>query len=242
VIAADVLRTLTNSVGSDVLSASLAALGTAAFGITRIVVTKLLPARRTFRFESGGKLLIIVASSALVDTGTYKRPTTGIGQVRALSILSPILARAYRDVNLERVRLSSEVGGPDLDNDLLVIGGPKNSIVADLLLKRLGSRMPLTVEGNVITWGGKSYEGPADEGGVFHDFGYIVRAVHPMYPRRRVVIVAGSHTYGTAAAARWLADQGGSRRLPAGVAVLVEVDVVWGHIGAPQVIREEALG
>lgn len=238
---ADIVGTLTSSIGSDALSAVVAALGTAGIGVARSVVTRRMPARRTFRFTSGSDLMTVVASSALIDTGTYHRPATGIGQVRAMSILSPVLARGYRDVDLERVRLSTEVGGTDLANDLLVLGGPKSNQVADVLLKRLAPRLSFTVEGTIIKWAGRDYDGSATGGAVDHDFGYVVRASHPMHPHRRVVIVAGSHTYGTIAAARWLADQGGSHRLPADVSTLVETEVVWGHVGTPRVIRQETV-
>ena len=60
------------------------------------------------------------------QTGVYRRAMTGLGQVRALSLPAP-LRQACPDVDLQMVRLSVEVGESDLDNDLLVIGGPKNN-------------------------------------------------------------------------------------------------------------------
>ncbi len=82
--------------------------------------------------------MIVIATSGMVDTGAYLRAMTGLGQVRALSLLTPSLRRAYPEVDLQMVRLSEEVGEGDLDSDLLVIGGPKNSAVTKMLLDKLG--------------------------------------------------------------------------------------------------------
>ncbi len=239
---ASVLGTITSSVSSDVLSAAIGAACAASVGVARWFLVRRLPARRTWRFESARDLLIVVSSSAVVHTGVYQRPVTGIGQVRALAILSPLLRRAYRDADLQRVLLSDEVASHELDNNLLVIGGPKTNAVAKELLDRLAPRLPFTVAGNVITWDKTSYDGPAADDVVLHDFGYVVRAAHPLHPDRRVVIVAGSHTFGTAAAARWLADNGGSFHLPADVAVLLEADVsMKQHIATGTVLHQVAL-
>jgi hypothetical protein len=236
------VSTVVDNVGADVLSVVIGAACTAAVTVGRWALVRFLPARRTWRFTSGRDLRIVVSSSAMVHTGLYQRPVTGIGQVRALSLLSPLLRRAYRDANLSEVLLSEELAGHDLNNNLLVIGGPKTNWLARDLLERLAPRLPFTVTGTVITWGPSDYDGEAEGDNVLHDFGYVVRAVHPLHPERRVVIVAGSHTFGTAAAAQWLARHGGSRKLPAELAVLIEADVSRNdHIGMPKVLFQLAL-
>jgi hypothetical protein len=219
---------------------------TAAVGYARWLLVRRLPARRTWRFpDDAGQLTVVVASSADVDTGRYTRPTTGVGQVRAMSLLVPLLVRAYRNVDLQQVSLSAQTPGRDLESDLLVLGGPKSNEIAERTLTALAALrgLPLRVRGNVITWEGTPYQGEVAEERVVKDYGYVVRADSPFAPGKRVVVVAGSHTFGTVAAARWLAERGGERDVPADVAVLVEADVLSdGHVGVPRELRRVALG
>jgi hypothetical protein len=231
-----------DSLGSDVVSALVGlAVGTG-LGVARWSVAARTPAQRTWRFKSGQDLVIVIATSGMVDTGAYRRAMTGLGQVRALSLLTPSLRKAYPKVDLQMVRLSEEVRDGDLDRDLLVIGGPKNSTVTKMLLEKLGPQLPFMVTDTAITWDGVAYDGLTTSGEVVHDYGYVVRAGHPLHPARRVVIIGGSHTYGTACAARWLVEKGSSRQLPADIAVLVEADVVLkGHVSSPKAIHEFAL-
>jgi hypothetical protein len=231
-----------SSVGQDLLSALVAAALTAGVATARWLLAKRFPARRMLRYSSGKNLTIIVSSSALVATGVYSRPVTGLGQLRALSLVAPHLPRAYRDFDLQRIKLSAEATGDDLENDLLVFGGPKTNAVAEKLLQALAPRLPLTVTGSVITWDGVPYDGEAKDEMVYHDYGYVVRAPNPFAAGKRVVVVAGSHTYGTVAAARWLVGDGGARKLPADVAVLVEANVlVGGHVMPPNLLQRARL-
>lgn len=235
--AAGALSGLSRTLGDQILGVVVTSVLTAGATALRWWWAQLLPARRMWRYAKPESLVIVVSSSGVVDTGQYGRPTTGIGQVRALAILAPRLTRAYRKVDLERVRMSSQALGHELESDLLILGGPKTNECAELLLDQLRPRLPLSVSGNVITWNGTTYEGVADEGHVTRDFGYIVRVPNPFAPHHRIVIVAGSHTYGGVAAARWWAENGHGRSLPRDVAVLVEAHVVSGdHVAVPRAI------
>jgi hypothetical protein len=241
-VQASAVTTTIGSLGPDALSALVGLVVGAAVGVARWSVAAQRPARRAWRFKSGRDLVIVIATSGMVDTGTYQRAMTGLGQVRALSILTPSLRSAYRDVDLQRVRLSEELGEGQLDSDLLVIGGPKNSSVTKMLLDKLRPQLPFSVENTSIIWDGITYDGQTVSGQVVHDYGYVVRTTHPLHPARRVVIIGGSHTYGTACAARWLIEEGGSRRLRADIAVLIEADVVLkGHVSTPRAIHKVAL-
>lgn len=217
------------------LSLIVGSLLTAAAGYLRWLLVRRLPARRTWRFGADARrLTVVVASSADVDTGQYTRPTTGVGQVRAMSLLVPLLVRAYRDVDLQQVNLSAHTPGRDLETDLLLLGGPKSNEITARALASLPD-LPLTVDGNLIGWNGARYEGAVDGDRVVRDYGYVVRAPSPFAPGRRLVVVAGSHTFGTVAAARWLAERGGGWDVPADVAVLVSADVHEdGHVGVPK--------
>ena len=232
---------VSDAAGAKVLSLVAGGAATAGVGIARWLVFSRLPARRMWRYADGDRLSLIVASSAQVDTGKYSRPTTGIGQVRAMSLLVPSLARAYRKVDLEQVRLSSLTPGKDLEADLLVLGGAKNNEITRKLLAGIPG-LPFSAPAEVISWSGTDYEGVVDGEMVTHDYGYVVRAPNPFAPSRRIVVIAGSHTYGVVAAARWLAESGAGRKVPADVAVLVEAEVLGdGHVAVPKVVHQVAL-
>ncbi|MET9544553.1 hypothetical protein ABZY36_04440 [Streptomyces sp. NPDC006627] len=232
---------LSSAVRDQLISVLVGGAVTATVAYLRWQTTLRLPARRTWRYDGGDQLAVVVAASAHVDTGTYQRPHTGIGQVRAMSLLVPQLVRAYRNVDLEQVRLSSQVRGRDLEADLLTLGGPKNNSVTEQLLARIQG-LPFTVTGTAIDWGGTVYDGQAREGRVVLDFGYVVRAPNPFCPERRIVVIAGSHTFGTVAAARWMAEHGGDSAIPRDVAVLVEADVLDdGHVISPRMLEQVAL-
>jgi hypothetical protein len=222
-------------------SVVLGALLSAGIAYTRWVTTRRLPARRMWRYAPGGDITVVAASTAVIDTGKYSRPTTGVGQIRALALLAPCLVRAYRQVDLEQIRLASEAPGRELEHDLLVLGGAKNNRVTRQLLERIPG-LPFSAAGDVIAWEGVDFEGTTDGRGVTHDYGYVVRARNPFAADRRVVLIAGSHTYGTVAAARWFVEHGSERDLPADVAVLVEADVHEdGHVTVPRDVRMKEL-
>ena len=231
-----------DAVGAKLVALAVGGVATAAFGMARRYVFNRLPARRLWRYTDTGGFTLIVSSSGQVDTGKYSRPTTGLGQARAMSLVVPLLTRAYNNVDLEQVRLSASTPGKDLEADLLVLGGAKTNEITGKLLEAIPN-LPFTAPGEVITWGSTEYEGIVDRDGVVRDYGYIVRAPNPFDPERRVVVLAGSHTFGTVAAARWLLLEGAKRSVPADVAVLVEAEVLSdGHVAKPRLIHMSPVG
>ncbi|MGP3946838.1 hypothetical protein [Streptomyces sp. 6N106] len=235
------MGSIAGAVGSQILSAVIAAVLTGIGGLVRWFVIRRLPARRTWRFSDASQLSVAL-DTGYIDTGRYQRPVAGLGQVRALSLLIPSLTHAYRDLDLEKVRLSAHVPGHEMEHDLLVLGGPKNNEVARRLLTAMGESLPFRLGGGEITWEGTAYQGEVSDGVVTRDCGYVVRAPHPLNPSRRVVLLGGWSTYGTVAAARWLTDKGADRSLTADVAVLVEASVLRdGHVSTPNVLRQASL-
>lgn len=233
---------IVGAVGSELLSAVVAAVLTGIGGLVRWFVVKRLPARRVWRYAGAGQLSVVLDTSH-IDTGRYRRPVAGLGQVRALSLLIPSLTRAYRDLDLEKVRLSAHLPGQEMEHDLLVLGGPKNNEAARRLLDAMAQTLPFRLEGGAMTWDGTVYAGDTSQGEVVRVCGYVVRAANPLAPAARVVLLGGWSTYGTVAAARWLAENGAARSLAADVAVLVEASVLRdGHVSAPRLLRRAALG
>lgn len=238
----ELLQLTANTAEVKLLSLTIGGLATTAVGFGRRYAFNKLPARRLWRYVDASNLTLIIASSAQVNTGKYTRPTTGIGQARAMSLIVPSLTRAYSDVDLQQVRLSAITPGKDLEADLLVLGGAKTNEITRKLIESIPN-LPFTAPNEVITWDNTAYEGTTVNENVIHDYGYIVRAPNPFDLDRRVVILAGSHTFGTVAAARWLLLEGAKRNIPANVAVLVEADVLSdGHVTKPKLIRQSPVG
>jgi hypothetical protein len=238
----ELLHLTADAAGTKLVSVAIGSLATAAVGAGRRYAFKKLPARRLWRYAEADNLTLIVASSAQINTGRYNRPTTGIGQARAMSLIVPSLTRAYRNVDLQQVRLSANTPGKDLETDLLVLGGAKTNEITGKLLDSIPN-LPFTAPGEVIIWNNTAYEGMTVGENVVHDYGYIVRATNPFDSERRVVILAGSHTFGTVAAARWLLLEGAKRSIPANVAVLVEADVMQdGHVAKPKMVHQYPVG
>ncbi|MGA4856632.1 hypothetical protein ACPCAB_08190 [Streptomyces koyangensis] len=237
----DFIEQAVSTVSGDAFAAFIGIITTAAVGGLRWQLHKRLPAKRMWRFSDARSLTLAIATSGEIDTGLYPRPTTGLGQVRAVALLAPSLTRAYRELDLEQLRLSATVRGDEFENDLVVLGGPKNNHVAEHILAHIPG-IPLRVDQNLLFWEGEQYTGVVRDKKVLRDYGYVVRAPNPFASERRVVVIAGAHTYGTIAAARWMVESGGAREIPADVAVLVEAMVLdGGHVTRPKVIHRVAL-
>jgi hypothetical protein len=182
--------------------------------------------------------LEIVLDTDFVDTGRYQRPVAGLGQIRGLSLLIPSLTRAYRGIELDKVCLSEYLPGDRIEQDLLVLGGPKNNEVARRILTAMEGTLPFRLADGIVWDGDAPRRAEHVNGSVVRDYGYIVRTSNPLNPARRVVLIGGASTYGTIAASRWLAENGAARSLPANVAILVEASVVQGgHVSAPSLVR-----
>jgi hypothetical protein len=142
-----------------------------------------------------------------------RRPTTGIGQVRAFAYAADSLKRAYGSLKLKNLFMSTDQWNHRLDdNDLLLLGSPKTNAITGRFLRKIKNYQPVIQSGSNIYWRekGKWEErfGKVTNGMVETDFGLIVRANNPfaaesICEEHTVVLFSGSHTYGTAAAAEY---------------------------------------
>lgn len=215
------------------------------FGLAVAKLRETLPSRRMWKIKEPSSVVISVAHSTQSDTGEYIRPSTGIGQVRALALLMPSLRRAYSDLKIRNIYLSSDPLLDRVESDLICLGGTKNNEVTADVLDRLGDACPLSMTGSLIFWTepGKDpvrYEGTIEGNTVVNDIGLIVRARNPFKPDRTVVLLAGSHTYGTIAAARFFCEQLHSpfKPWPRSFAALVEAPVRDGYPSSPVLLRK----
>jgi hypothetical protein len=208
-----------------------------------------LPNRKLWQISNPSSLVVCAATSTSTNTGVYRRPATGIGQVRALAVATRSLTRAYsRHLDIQNILLSVDPLHDRIENDLLILGGPKNNQLAGRFLDLLVDEQPAMQTESLILWrvdraGGKwvsqgalEFEGQAVNRQVVTDYGLIIRAQSPFTSRNRTVILfTGSHTYGVVAAAKFFAEdlQPHLRKLiregRKNFAVLVSTHIVGGH-------------
>jgi len=179
-----------------------------------------LPGRRLWRLKNPANLVICAANSTNTNTPVYRRPATGIGQVRALVLATRSLYRAYhKKLNIQNILLSTESLQHLVEEDLMILGGPLHNALAEKYLDCLHEEQPVRIIGNKIIWrtnlsgghwidqGAVEYEGNAVNRKIVLDYGLVMRTYNPFTSRDRTVIFfCGSHTYGTIAAAKFFTE------------------------------------
>jgi hypothetical protein len=179
-----------------------------------------LPKRRLWQVKDPSCLVVCAATSTATNTGVYYRPATGIGQVRALTLATRSLNQAYnKQLDIKNILLSVEPLQERIENDLLILGGPKNNHIAAQFLHLIDAEQPVTVTGSIINWrvdrigqqwinqGAIQYDGKAVNRQIVVDYGLIIRAKSPFTSHdRTVVLFFGSHTFGVVAAAKFFTD------------------------------------
>ncbi|HYT41007.1 MAG TPA: hypothetical protein VEP90_01555, partial [Methylomirabilota bacterium] len=157
-----------------------------------------------------------------MDTGVYFRPATGIGELRALFLAVESLSRAYtRELDIKNILLASDrLLQERLENDLLLIGGPKHNRVTAQYLAMVDDKQPFQLTSDAIIWkckkiaqkwvddGAIKYTSKVDNKNIIQDYGIAVRVQSPFTPndKRTVILLSGIHTYGTIAAAKYFTE------------------------------------
>jgi hypothetical protein len=178
-----------------------------------------LPKRRLWQLTDPSNLVVCAATSTMTYTGEYHRPATGIGQVRALALAAQSLSKAYsHQLDMKNILLSVEPLQERIENDLLLLGGPKNNAVTAHFLDLMQDRQPVlqfanpdriiwrekVVQGRWVNAEAVEYNSQVAHKKVVLDYGLVMRVQSPFTSRNRAVILfSGSHTYGLVAAAKF---------------------------------------
>lgn len=205
-----------------------------ALGALRLVRLRTVN-RRRWGLSSPDRVRICVSASPDVETGQYRRPSTGIGQAKALALVAPSLTRGWRNIDIQSVYFPHELSGHELEADLILLGGPETNELTASALDLLRDSLGVAQDGSVILAGDHRYEGQTGDAAVTVDYGLVVRTGNPYSPGHSMVILSGSHTYGTVAAARFLIESRLARRGGDLVAV-VEARVERGHALTPKIV------
>jgi hypothetical protein len=213
-----------------------------------------VPARLLWRFDDPDKLVIVLPESTQSYTGRYTRSGTGIGPVRAMALIAPLLGHAYPRLDLQRVFLSDRPLDDRLEGDLLLLGGPRymplTRTFLDELHERFGVNQGTGASPTEILWktgsGVELYDGTFDGETIIVDHGFVIRARNPFNPAKTVILISGAHTFGIVAAARFIAEDLrnplrhlGERSvlLKREFAALLEARVADGHVLPPRLLQ-----
>ncbi|MGI4742602.1 MAG: hypothetical protein ACRYG7_46180 [Janthinobacterium lividum] len=198
-------------------------LGPAGYGI-RYLVEKLKnahPVKKLWNLKDPDNLITCVSASHEVDTGEHKKTTTGVGQVKAFGFVVESLSVAY-NVKSQNVFMANEPIKNKLHNDLLLLGGSKHNAYTEDFIEKIQELNIVNHYKKVMVWKktldnkDRVYEGKeklneaTQEMEVIKDYGLIIRMKNPYsYPNkeRTICLFAGSHTYGTIAAAKFFTEE-----------------------------------
>lgn len=193
-------------------------------------VVNFLTKKRLWKLLKPDDLVIIAAKSSEervtkkdeltgIEKLIYIRPSTGLGELRAMGAIATSLTAAYKNTQLSEIVISGREAGKLVEKDLILLGGPKKNEVSKKLLEKLLYLLPVPVvqlektgvlhwlvEGEAATFSVESVE--PEEGSrsgdniVEEDYGLIICMQNPFSQyRTRICLFAGCHTYGTVAAA-----------------------------------------
>lgn len=210
-------------------------------------LARILPSRRLWRLVDPKTLYICISTSEKTATGDYIRFSSGIGQIRALAIIAPSLHRAYKEFDVQRVLMSEDKIADRCEGDLIILGGPKNNSVAQEIMALLKPQLPGFLMESGVFWSGDglkiNYAAIREGEDLKEDFGIIIRATNPFNSKRKVLLFAGGHTYGTIAAARFFTTEISKLRYSflGDFMAVVKSTVIDRHVSEPHLLHLKRL-
>lgn len=164
-----------------------------------------LPGRRLWRLQDEGSVTLVMTQAPISDAAEYS-DLVYPAEARAVGEIESFLHRLYRNLRVS-VALSSSVSNEGLRENLILIGGPvHNTITRDLLQRMAGDGFSaVDFDSYSIKLNGTQWTGQAQldsEENICTDVGVIIMAPNPYNPKRRLILLAGSRTFGCLAAAR----------------------------------------
>jgi len=125
-------------------------LGMIAVKLSRFYLLK-NPVKRLWKIKDPQKLIICASTSTKTDTGEYYRPATGIGQLRALGQIVESLGKAY-NIRIQNILLSVDQIQKQIENDIILLGGPKNNEITKIFLDKIDYLKIVYQENSTIYW------------------------------------------------------------------------------------------
>lgn len=203
----------------SILKTFLVATGYVKDYVNKVEYTSQTNIQSLWQLKEPQSLVIVTANSSQTPTGEYLRPATGIGQVRAMAYAISSLSKAYNNIGMKNIHLSTDQIQDRIEHDLIILGGPKNNQIARDFLDLLVDVQPANQIGSKLIWKKHNDDSFSDEEhsefyGEVHnesvrtDFGLIIRAQNVFsHDNRTAILISGSHTYGTMAAAKYFVEK-----------------------------------
>lgn len=171
------------------------------------------PTKRLWGLYEPEKTIICTATTK-DNTGIYLRPATGIGQLKAITHIVTSLNKAYKKFNFKNILSSEEEIKQSIENDIILLGGPKNNQITKLFFKNFDNYnlvLQDDEEDSAIYWQktNKIFRGKTDENDiVVKDYGIIIKTDNFFSTDKntKILLFSGCHTYGTIAAARYFCE------------------------------------
>ena len=168
------------------------------------------PTKRLWGLLEPEKAIICTATTK-VDTGKYFRPSTGIGQLKAITHIVTSLSKAYKKIDFKNILSSEEEIKQSIENDVILLGGPKNNKITKLFFENFDFyNLALQNEDGSIYWQktNQIYSGIIENGVVRKDYGIIIKMNNLFSTEKntKIFLFSGCHTYGTIAAARFFCE------------------------------------
>ncbi|MBS9718493.1 hypothetical protein ACFFUT_09120 [Pseudohalocynthiibacter aestuariivivens] len=211
--------------------------------VLAVRLSRTFSAKRIWRLKKPEELVICISTSAKTITETYIRFSSGLGQIRALAILMPSLSQAYRDIDTQRIMMSDDEIGDRAEQDLIILGGPKNNRIAKEILDMAKNEIPVELLEPALKWKDASsieeFVPLYENDDVSTDFGLILRIRNPHNPKKTIVLLAGTHTYGTTAAARYFVTEMNKIRFLfyGDFVAVVKARVTDRHVSQPELVK-----
>lgn len=165
-----------------------------------------------WRSERGNRQLYATVSvvPTVASTKEYRRPATGLGELQAYAAVVESLYAARKSKVLHSVSLANALPAGALSASVVSIGGSRLNSVTELYLGCLELEFEVkdVAPKHIIdTRSGDVFESQQRGGQIVVDYGVLTSIRNPFAPKRRVHVLQGAHTFGTAACGLILAPE-----------------------------------
>jgi hypothetical protein len=196
------------------LSFSLAVIGAIPIALAAAhVIARFRSVQSVLQFDWRSRIDIVITTSTTSRSShglaATTRSLTAEGELIGIAAVATTLGQCYRHKEV-RIHVSKRVSN-ELDEDLIVLGGPAANLYATQFLELVAEQAKIPIKfdaANLSASVGKftviDYDIQLDHGIPQRDLGLIVVTKNPFNQARNAVLCAGLTTYGTGAVAQYV--------------------------------------
>jgi hypothetical protein len=169
-----------------------------------------------------------------------------LGELRALAILNSSLNSTYR-IKIKNILLSDQPLGERIENDIILLGGPKHNHLTKIFLDRIQGLSVVDQNEEHLIWKSEpkfNFAAKKNPNGKIEvDYGLIIRTKNPFSSDGSTVcLFSGQHTYGVIAAAFYFVNNYGKitslKTFAPTIISMVSCDVIDDYPNSIRLIRE----